>query len=533
MKKVKATALLLACLMSVSALVTGCDSAPASTDDGTGSAAQSTEGGGQKEEQGDPVELSFYIQNSAVIDQDRIMEKANAIIKDEINATLNLVMVDPSNYAQKINLMISSGDDWDLCFMSDWGGMNYYENAKAGAFADLTELLPELAPVSYSKVPENIWQNMMVDGKIYGVFNYQQYGYAARKGFELQKNLVDEFGYDWQALKDNRDIIGILNSFTPFFEQVVAKYPDKICWETSANYSLFTNDPLYFEMENIGTNNVPGWIRYDDPTTVINQYETEEFAAYCKILREWYEKGLVRKDGATLTDTNPDRKAGKIVALWHYGWPDDIDLPGQATGMSMTSASECPAYAVSTTRTILPAGVNAAVAVNAESDHIEKAVELIELLNSNDEVFNLISLGEEGVDYEYDEDGNFQIIDGKYNFNYSEWEIGQSFDENFSRSTAGKNEQGDIWKSGMTQIYETEKTCEGSPLAGFVFDQEPVKTEVAAVTSIVTEMVPALTSGSVDPDEMLPQFLQRLKDNGADAIIAEKQAQLDAFLASK
>ena len=216
MKKIKWTALLLACLMSTSALVSGCsEAAPANSTAGSTGGTESAADEGDPAEEGDPVELSFYIQNSAVMEQDRIMEKANAIIQDEINATLNLILIDPSNYANKINLMISSGDEWDLCFMSDWGGMNYYENAKAGAFADLTELLPELAPVSYSKVPEHIWTNMTVDGKIYGVFNYQQYGYASCKGFAVQANLADEFNFDWQSLKGNSDTIEVLNAFTP------------------------------------------------------------------------------------------------------------------------------------------------------------------------------------------------------------------------------------------------------------------------------------------------------------------------------
>ena len=41
-----------------------------------------------------PVELSFYMMNSPVVDQERIMEKANKIIEEEIGATLKLVMVD-------------------------------------------------------------------------------------------------------------------------------------------------------------------------------------------------------------------------------------------------------------------------------------------------------------------------------------------------------------------------------------------------------------------------------------------------------
>lgn len=190
MKKAKILAVLMAGVLATSMLATGCSNTPSTSSGGSGD--------GQQQEE--TVNLKYYIMNGAVNDQDRIMEKANAIIEEEINANLELIMTDGNNYGSKINLMINSGDPWDLCFMGDWNGMRYYENAAEGAFADLTEKLPEMAPQSYKNVPEKIWNNMKVDGKIYGVFNYQQYGYSARKGFLVNANLADEQNFDWQSL---------------------------------------------------------------------------------------------------------------------------------------------------------------------------------------------------------------------------------------------------------------------------------------------------------------------------------------------
>ena len=60
-----------------------------------------------------------------------------------------------------------------------------------------------------------------------------------------------------------------------------------------------------------------------------------------------------------------------------------------------------------------------------------------------------------------------------------------------------------------------------------------MKTQIANCSSIITEMVPALTSGSIDPEENVPKFIERLKSAGVDDIIKEKQAQLDKFNESK
>ena len=203
--------------------------------------------------------------------------------------------------------------------------------------------------------------------------------------------------------------------------------------------------------------------------------------------------------------------------------------------MSMTLQKDAPAVAVSNTRTVLKAGAgpNAAVAVNSQSPNIEKAVELIELLNTDDELYMLITQGEEGVDYNYDEDGNWAPVDGKYNFNYNEWQIGQSYSPEFTRAVYGKNEAGDIQKEAQSIVYEADKTADVSPLTGFVFDQSNVKTQIANCTSIIDEMVPALSNGALDPEKAVPQFLERLEGAGVNDIIAEKQAQYDAWKAAK
>lgn len=494
--------------------------------------------GSSKESKGkdDTVELSFYMMNSPVQDQDRIMEKANEIIEEKIGAHMKLVNVDSATYAEKMNLMINSGDPWDLCFTASWGGINFYENAQKGAYADLTELLPKYAPETYKRIPEGLWDGVKVNDKIYASVNYQQWGAASRSGFRLRKDIADEVGFDWASLK-GMPTLDALKEMDDFIGKALELHPEMIGWETSAIKSFYANEPLSWDMEEVGDILTPGWIRYTDPDTVINQFETEEFKAYCDIMRDWYNKGYVRKDGATVQDTSPDRKAAKFIAESTTGWPDSVDFDGNAdmAKMSMCTKETAPAVGVSNTRTVIKAGAgpNAAVAVNAQSENIEKAVELIELLNTDDELFMLITQGEEGVDYKYADDGTYSFVDGKYNFNYNEWQLGQSYSPDFTRALYDRNEAGDKQKESQTMVYEADKTAEVSPLTGFVFDATPVKTQIANCSSIIDEMVPALSSGSVDPETTIPEFIDRLKTAGVDDIIKEKQTQLDEWKAAK
>lgn len=527
------SAILLSVTMVFTMMLTGCGQKEAgSTDDSAPDSASASAPADEK-----LVELKFYMMNSPVNDFDRVMKKANEIIGKEINAKLDLILVDSSTYAEKMNLMINSGDDWDLSFTANWGGINFFENATKGAYADLTDLLPKYAPETYSRIPEGLWEGVKVNGKIYGLVNYQQWGTAKRDGFKFRSDLVDETGFDWKAVKD-KTAIDALDKIGPFLGDALAKHREMIGFETSSIESLFASNPLLWNMEAVGDTSIPGWINLDNQDKVINQFETEDFAKYTEIMRDWFLKGYVRKDGATVKDTSPDRKAAKFVAEKTGSWPDNIEYPGNpdASNMSMTkSAGNAPAVTVSTSRTMIPAGAasTAAIAINSESKHIEKALQLVELLNTNDDLYKLITLGEEGVDYNYDENGKFTMVEGKYNFNFNEWQIGQSYSPNFNRTNYDKNKDGEIQRETQKIIYEADKTAEISPVTGFVFDSTPVKTQLANCSAVTTEMIPALSSGSVDPAKVLPEFLKRLKAAGVDDIIKEKQAQYDAWRTNK
>ena len=42
-----------------------------------------------------------------------------------------------------------------------------------------------------------------------------------------------------------------------------------------------------------------------------------------------------------------------------------------------------------------------------------------------------------------------------------------------------------------------------------------------------------MTSGLVDPETAIPEFVEKLEASGIDKIIAEKQSQLDAWAAER
>ena len=85
----------------------------------------------------------------------------------------------------------------------------------------------------------------------------------------------------------------------------------------------------------------------------------------------------------------------------------------------------------------------------------------------------------------------------------------------------------DIWK----QTEEFNNNAKLSKAFGFVWDNSDVLNEITACNNVTAKYKNALDCGSLNPEEAVPKMVQELKDAGIDTIIAEKQAQLDAWAA--
>lgn len=77
------------------------------------------------------------------------------------------------------------------------------------------------------------------------------------------------------------------------------------------------------------------------------------------------------------------------------------------------------------------------------------------------------------------------------------------------------------------------KEARQSPASGFAFDSTNIATEQTAVTNVYDEYRKSLEFGFVDPEVAIPEMLQKMNSAGLQKIIEEKQAQLDAWAASK
>lgn len=149
---------------------------------------------------------------------------------------------------------------------------------------------------------------------------------------------------------------------------------------------------------------------------------------------------------------------------------------------------------------------------------------MIELMNTDVELYNLMVFGIEGKHYKKAGDNRVELIPDAGYYPNKAWSFGNQFNAYLQ-----PGQDDDVWEKTI----ELNNSAKPSRILGFIFDQEPVKAEIAQTMSVVDEFTPALWTGSVSPDKYLQEFLEKLKVAGADKIIEEKQRQLDAWLKTK
>ncbi|MFB9275747.1 ABC transporter substrate-binding protein [Cohnella cellulosilytica] len=504
--QVKKTMKLLMLAMCALLIIAGCSSKDNSGSQGAASSAASeTPAGSQAAETEeapvlDPVELSIYYPGNEQKDVALVEERLNELLKDKINATVKIHATGWGDWAQKINLMVSGGEPFDLMFTAGWD--NFSGNVAKGAFRELNGLLDEYAVELKNSLDPIYLSAASVGDKIYGVPVQKEL--AQQFGLVLNKALVEKYGFDLSTVHTIKDI-------EPMLQTIKENEPDIVpLW---ANRNL--NGLLPFEP--VGNGQIPGAIYKNGDTKIVNQFEAPETIELLDLLRDWKGKGYFQDDPATLVDATPYTKSGRVFAQHQQL------KPGKDVEFSLQQGQEYVQVELTGTYTSNGDVNGALTAISRTSKNPERAMMLINLLYTDAEVLNTLVFGVEGVHYEKTGD-TIKQPEGLAESGYTpgiNWMFGNQF-----LNYLWDNEDPQKWE----KFKQFNESATPSPLLGFSYDAEPVKNEEAAIINIYEQYIDALFTGVADPAVKLPEFIDKMKKAGLDKVIAEKQKQVDAFL---
>ena len=136
----------------------------------------------------------------------------------------------------------------------------------------------------------------------------------------------------------------------------------------------------------------------------------------------------------------------------------------------------------------------------------------------------LLNYGVEGVHYNLNSDGLVEFTDKRSD--YQPWTNGMG---NVTILTPTADQGADFW-DGFKKYYGEAKQI---PILGYAYDATNTETQMGAVANVVAEYMLPLCTGTVDPDEKLPEFLKKLEENGINDVLDDANKQLDAYMAVK
>lgn len=442
-------------------------------------------------------------------DLQMIEDAVNEISIAEANVKVKIEAITFSSYDQQMTLMLSGNEPLDLMVIA-LKPISTYANRQQ--IISLNDLLDEYGQGIKEQLGEYI-NSTKISGQIYALPTIRDF--CRGGGFNVRDDLVEKYNIDLSAIKTLEDMTPVLKAVKEgegedFYPLIIS---------TSGTVFLDT----YVQVDQLGDSNGVLIKRGTVNTDVVMEEETQEYKDTLALLHEWYEAGYIQKDIATTQESYGSLlKAGIGFTYLTNCKPGIEQIAKRNTGYDMTTV-QILEYSAATDNV---ANICWAVAQNTEKP--EAAVKFLNLMYTNAELETILTWGIEGTHYVINDEGFATYPEGVTS-DTSGWTLNTSW-------LMGNQFLTPHWEGEPADLWDRQKAANDSATKslalGFTFDNEDVKAEVAAIESVRSEYQGILENGVADPDELLPEYIQKLKDAGIEKVIAEKQAQLDEWLAA-
>lgn len=439
-------------------------------------------------------------------DLDMVVDEINEYIRPLISAEIELLYIDSSTYDRTLNYKFSADEQMDIIFQPAISGVEGLR--RRGKLLPLDDLIKEYG----QGILENLKQEEMVLGRIggqlYGITTNRNKGYVF--GVQYRKDIADKYGIDVSEIKEMKDL-------TPVFQKLKEENPDAVPVITSS-YSR-TWDTLSVDYCPLGV-----LMDYGQSAKVVDLYKTKEYEDYVRLLYEWNQAGYMADTSLAGTDDYHSLfRSDNAFCHFDTDSPEMAERESRVLGVPVGYLAFSPVFTSSIDLTY------AFWTISSSCEKPEKAMQILNLMYSDRKVANLLLNGIEGVHYRYVDKNNGIIgfpegVDSSTS-RYTQsngWKLGNQF-------------LADIWEGNSPKLWDEIREYNQNSLKsqafGFLFDSNKVSKEYQKCIEIKNKYAVGLEEGRLNPDVYLPKLQQELAAAGLDSVIAEKQRQLDAWLA--
>lgn len=471
------------------------------------------------------VKLYGYLLGAPESNFDKVMEEMNRMLKEDINAEMEISFIDWGVLDSKYPLLLAAGEDIDWIYTADW--CKYTTEAAKNAFLEIDlDMIEKCMPLYSQLISDAAWDQVAINGKVYMIPTATPDVKAG--GWILRKDLADKYSVDLSKVKTLWDV-------DEYFAALKENEPSMIPMNMDNSYDLLgpiwglasTKDATLIDAYKCGVvgvadgTEIPDGIYsiFDEPV-----YTYLKEAAYK--MKEWYDKGYINKDvlAATTRSTDNfeqgisgvsmDNTLGMQTTLakaQEMGWETFILLGNNLSGHQLKNLY-----------------TNNGFALAATTKNPERTLMAMDLIMNDLRYNTLLQYGIEGENYVLTEDGKVSYPEGvtadttTYNWESTGfWFINK--DIQYPR---------DSWTDDYIKL--NSETLSGvlidSPMAAFTFSTDSVKTQYTNVQNVFMQYFYPISIGNVsDVDTAFEQLKVQLEAAGYNEMIAEAKAQFEAY----
>lgn len=446
--------------------------------------------------------------DSAEVDA-AITEKLKA---DGINMRFERIYIPWDAWDQKVNLKMSTGDEFELIhIMEDVASTSSYV-AKGGLTA-VNQYITEYGDTLTDCIPQNIWDAVAVDGSIYSIPVYFRDFAASTSKVSLPVHLFEKYNLSTEP----RNSYEMIDSFATI---IAGENDPELRWWEKVNMS--TSYMHLRTLETFPFTVVDNMFFVSSAGEVAPWLETEEFEEQCNIFRYAYEKGVLHPDILTYPHE-------KISQFNETGKNLVSDLYALEKIRQMIPEYDIAMYAISPEKP-LTAGdypIMNANGISASSPNPEAGVIFFNWLYSSQANTDLLNYGIEDKHWKDLGDRRYEAIqdeDGMTPYSFGDWEMGH---KDLVRMEANAPDE-------LASIaFEMDPNAWVSNVVGFKFNPEPVSAEYAACIAEIQASVYPIRYGVVQYADGYPKMIEAMRVAGYEKVVEEYKTQYEAWQSGK
>lgn len=491
---------------------------------GDGSRAGGANGAGSANGVGERVTLVAYMLGDAPRDLSLVEAEINKLAREDLNCEVSFKYTTWSDYMQRYNLLLASGQPIDLIFTSEW--LNYNQFAQKGAFRELDDLLPKYARDLYAFVGDEYWDAVRVGGHIYTIpSTWREY---VNEGFLYREDLRRKYGL---PVPDS------LENVEAYLEGVKRREPrrnltSEIVIDNGYGPSFSATSVLNMKYAWVDLF-MPYGLRadYDDPDRIVPYWGTADFVADMRMFKRWSDKGFWTR--SALSNKNPINEL--FIDEYSIAVMSGLNPMKYSHTLSLMKSRDADVeigyypYCRSTGLVKPVHPIHNGFAIPLGSRNPERALMFYERLVLDRRYNWLTEYGIEGTHYRVDSDGYYEMI-------------GDADTNGFSHEAMN----GWAWRNPGLMLFdrkfrvakdlfdEFDSYAKPDVFYGFVEDYTSYQAERAALYQVQSQYLVPIQAGMVDDvDAAVRDFMAQANAAGLGKIQEEYSRQWKRYCAER